>query len=151
MRLLCAIFVIALLAPIAAQAGPTLPVEKIVIDSRGGPRTFTVEIAADDASRATGLMHRTRLAPSAGMLFDFKSPIMAAFWMKDTPLPLDMLFVRADGTISTVAASAVPYSTAEIVSAEPIRIVIEINGGLAKKLGILPGAKVQASEFAQAH
>ncbi len=83
------------------------------------------------------------------MLFDFKSPIMAAFWMKDTPLPLDMLFVRADGTISTVAANAVPYSTAEIVSAEPIRIVIEINGGLAKKLGILPGAKVHASEFAE--
>ena len=70
----------------------------------------------DDASRAQGLMHRTHLASDAGMLFDFKTPLMAAFWMKDTPLPLDMLFVRADGTISTVAANAVPNSTAEIIS-----------------------------------
>ena len=149
MRLQLAIFAVALLAPFAADAAPLLPIENIVIDSSGGPRHFSVEIAADDASRSMGLMHRMQLAPDAGMLFDFKSPIMAAFWMKDTPLPLDMLFVRADGTISTVAANAVPYSTAEIVSAEPIRIVIEINGGLAKKLGILPGAKVHASEFAE--
>ena len=149
MRLQLAIFAVALLAPFTADAAALLPIENIVIDSSGGPRRFSVEIAADDASRSVGLMHRTQLAPDAGMLFDFKSPIMAAFWMKDTPLPLDMLFVRADGTISTVAANAVPYSTAEIVSAEPIRIVIEINGGLAKKLGILPGAKVHASEFAQ--
>ena len=151
MRLLCAIFVVALLTPVTTLAAPPLPVEKIVIDSRGGPRTFTVQIAADDASRTTGLMHRTRLAPGAGMLFDFKSPIMAAFWMKDTPLPLDMLFVRTDGTISTVAANAVPYSTAQIVSAEPVRVVIEINSGLAKKLGITPGGKVHAAEVTRGY
>ncbi|MEI9886386.1 MAG: DUF192 domain-containing protein [Rhizomicrobium sp.] len=108
-----------------------------------------MEIAADDASRARGLMHRTNLAKDAGMLFDFKTPVMTAFWMKDTPLPLDMLFVRADGTISTVAANAVPNSTVEIASAEPIRVVIEIGGGQARALGIAPGDRVQASMFAR--
>lgn len=106
-----------------------------------------MEVAADDASRGTGLMHRTHLAPDAGMLFDFHTSVMTAFWMKDTPLPLDMLFVRSDGTISTIAANAVPYSLAEIQSAEPVRAVIEINGGLARRLGIAPGDRVRAAIF----
>ncbi len=144
MRLAFAMLGLLLLAQGAAGAAAPrrLPVEKVVIETRSGPRRFTMEIAADDASRARGLMHRTHLAREAGMLFDFKTPLMTAFWMKDTPLPLDMLFVRADGTISTVAANAVPFSTAEIVSAEPIRAVIEINGGLARTLGISPGDRV---------
>ena len=122
-----------------------LPVEKVIIETRSGPRQFKMEIAADPATRENGLMHRKHLARDAGMLFDFGKPMMAAFWMKDTPLPLDMLFVRADGTISTVAANAVPFSTAEIVSAEPIRVVIEINGGMAQLLGISPGDRVRAN------
>jgi uncharacterized membrane protein (UPF0127 family) len=135
----------------ASGGARRLPVEKIVIDSTGGPRAFEVEIAADDASRANGLMHRTQLAPRTGMLFDFKSLVMVTFWMKDTPLPLDMLFVRADGTISTIAADAAPFSTAAIFSAEPVRAVIEINGGLAQTLGIDPGGKVHAAQFAHRH
>src|SRR3569832_1246520 len=75
---------------------------------------------------------------------------MATFWMKDTPLPHDIMFVRADGTISTIAANAVPMSTAEIMSAEPIRADVEINGGLSIKLGIAPGDRVRASIFAGA-
>jgi uncharacterized membrane protein (UPF0127 family) len=134
-------------APADAAAPRGLAVEKIVIETHGGPRPFRVEIAADDASRGRGLMHRTRLARDAGMLFDFKTPMMVGFWMKDTPLPLDMLFVRADGTISTVAANAVPNSTVEIASAERIRVVIEIRGGLARSLGIAPGDRVRASMF----
>jgi uncharacterized membrane protein (UPF0127 family) len=145
MRLLAAILAFALLGHGAAA----LPVEKIVIRTHGGARVFRMEIAADDASRETGLMHRGKLAQSAGMLFDFHQPVMASFWMKDTLLPLDMLFVRADGTISTVAANAVPLSTAPIVAAEPVRAVIEINGGLAKTFGIAPGDRVQASIFSK--
>lgn len=148
MRLLLAAFGFCLMIPLAAaNAAPRLPVETIIIQTHGGPRTFKVEIAADEASRDYGLMHRTRLARDAGMLFDFNKTLMAAFWMKDTPLPLDMLFVRPDGTISTVAANAVPFSTAEISSAEPIRAVIEINGGLARTLGIAPGDLVKARLF----
>lgn len=149
MRPSYAVLVLALLAPVPAASADRLPVEKVVIQTHGGPRVFHMEIAADDASRATGLMRRTHLARNAGMLFDFKQNVMTAFWMKDTPLPLDMLFVRADGTISTVAANAVPFSTAEIVSAEPIRAVIEINGGLARRLGIAPGDRVAAQAFAK--
>ena len=135
----------------AHAAAHHLPVESVVIETRTGPRAFKMEVAADDASRAQGLMHRTHLAKDAGMLFDFKTAVMTAFWMKDTPLPLDMLFVRADGTISTVAANAVPYSTAEIASAEPVRAVIEIGGGQAQALGIAPGDRVRARVFGTAH
>ena len=145
MRLLIALLGLFLL--IGAAASAPLAVEKVVIETQGGPRMFRLEIAADDASRSYGLMHRTHLARNGGMLFDFKTPVMAAFWMKDTPLPLDLLFVRADGTVSTIAANAVPYSTAQIVSAEPIRAVIEINAGLARSMGIVPGSRVHASLF----
>ncbi len=137
-------FVLLALAPVRAAA---LPVETVTIMGQRGSHVFHMEIAADDASREFGLMHRKHLARDAGMLFDFKAIVMTAFWMKDTPLPLDMLFVRPDGTISTIAANAVPYSTAEIASAEPVRAVIEINGGLAQALGIAPGDRVVASIF----
>ncbi len=140
-------FVLAAQAPVQAAAPRRLPVEKVVIETRSGPRPFKMEIAADDASRSRGLMHRAHLAPNAGMLFDFKRPLMVAFWMKDTPLPLDMLFVRADGTISTVAANAVPNSTVEISSAEPVQVVIEIGGGQARALGIVPGDRVRGAMF----
>ena len=153
MRLISAALGFLMLALASAAAGTPrgLPVERVVIETQAGPRAFKMEIAADDASRALGLMHRTHLAKDAGMLFDFKTTVMTAFWMKDTPLPLDMLFVRADGTISTVAANAVPYSTAEIASAEPIRAVIEIGGGQARALGIAPGDRIQARMFGTAH
>jgi uncharacterized membrane protein (UPF0127 family) len=138
---------LAFLTFVSSAAATRLPVETVTIQTHGGARIFHMEVAADAASRARGLMHRTHLAPNAGMFFDFGTNVMTAFWMKDTPLPLDMLFVRSDGTISTIAANAVPFSTAEIESAEPIRAVIEINGGAAKKLGIAPGDRVRASIF----
>ncbi|MEJ1968859.1 MAG: DUF192 domain-containing protein [Rhizomicrobium sp.] len=150
-RLLVALLGWLLAAVPAASAQPRLPVQTIAIVTPGGTRIFHVEVAANEASREQGLMHRTRLARDAGMLFDFGTPMMTAFWMKDTPLPLDILFVRADGTISTVAANAVPFSTSEIVSAEPIRAVIEINGGLSKTLGIEPGDPVRAAIFPLRH
>jgi uncharacterized protein len=147
MRLPTAIFALLAITSLSYAAPVKLPVETVTIQTQGGARVFRMEVAGDDASRATGLMHRTHLARNAGMLFDFRTVVMTAFWMKDTPLPLDMLFVRPDGTIATVAANAVPYSTAEIVSPEPVRAVIEINGGEAKALGIAPGDRVLASIF----
>jgi len=132
----------------ATTAAEALPAERIVIATRTGPRTLRVEIAADPASREHGLMGRKHLAPDAGMLFDFHKPMMAAFWMKDTPLSLDMLFVRSDGSVSSIAANAVPFSEKEIVSVEPIRAVIEIKGGGAHALGIAPGDVVHARAFA---
>ena len=137
----------AMLGVLAGGGAHALPVRSIVIDTPGGPQRFHVEIAADKASQARGLMHRKRLARDAGMLFDFHRAVMTSFWMKDTPLPLDMIFVKPDGTISMVAADAVPNSTSDITSVEPIRAVIEINGGLSQTLGIHPGEVVHATIF----
>ena len=92
-------------------------------------------------------MFRKQMAPDAGMLFDFHGLVMTQFWMKNTVIPLDMMFIRADGTISTIAANAVPYSETPIPSAEPVRAVLEINGGRARALGIAPGDRVHKAIF----
>ena len=124
-----------------------LPVASISVDTSRGRAAFRVEIAGDRASQKKGLMFRKKLAPNAGMLFDFHGAVMTSFWMKNTVLPLDIIFIRPDGTISSIAANAVPYSEASIPSSEPIRAVLEINAGRAAALGIAPGATVHAGIF----
>ena len=138
--------VLALLFPVAAFAAP-LPVETITIDTKAGPHSFSVEVAADDESREKGLMFRKAMAPDVGMLFDFHTPQLVSFWMENTILPLDMLFVRADGTIARIKANATPYSRENIPSGEPVQLVIELNAGRAAALGITEGAKVHAPEL----
>jgi len=128
-----------------SQAG--LPTAKVVIDTHQGSATFNVEIAADDASRERGLMYRTSLAPDAGMLFEYPKPAPAVFWMKNTPLSLDIVFIKQDGTISTIAADTIPYSEDKIPSSEPVRAILEINGGRAAALDIQPGDRVHAAIF----
>ena len=150
MRAVAAVaFALLLLACRAADARPAtpLPHATLTIDTAHGPVQFDVEVAGDGASQERGLMFRTKLAPDAGMLFDFHQPVMTDFWMKNTILPLDIIFIRANGTISTVHADAVPYSLATIPAAEPVRAVLEINGGRAKALGIVPGARVHEAIF----
>jgi uncharacterized protein len=135
----------------AAETSPIgLPMETITIDTDHGSQTFQVEIAADDASRERGLMFRKTMQPDHGMLFDFKIDEGVAFWMKNTILPLDMVFIRSDGTISSIAPDATPYSTQEIPSAEPVRAVLELNAGRAAALGIAPGDVVHAKAFGNA-
>lgn len=135
----------------AADAGDKpLPTTIVIIDTDRGPQTFHVEIAADQASQERGLMFRKQMAPNAGMLFDFHTPQWETFWMKNTILPLDMIFIRQDGAISSVAPNAVPYSTTSIPSAEPVRAVLEINGGRAAALDIQPGQKVHNAIFGDA-
>jgi uncharacterized membrane protein (UPF0127 family) len=104
-------------------------------------------MASDNASQEKGLMFRKTMAPNAGMLFDFHKPQPVTFWMKNTILPLDIIFIRDDGTISSIAGNAVPYSEAPIPSSEPVRAVLELNAGRAKALGIEPGDKVHAAIF----
>ena len=136
-------------AAVAVPATPNgkLPVTTIVIDSEHGPAKFQVEVAADPATQETGLMFRKSMAQDAGMLFDFHKPDFQTFWMKNTIIPLDMIFIRADGTISSIAPDATPYSETPIPSYEPVRAVLEINGGRAAQLGILPGDHVHAAIF----
>jgi len=146
-----ALFLVTLtLLAACADASSALPVETIVIDTHKGPVKFRVEVAGDVESQERGLMNRKQMPADAGMLFDFRRARFVTFWMKDTYIPLDMLFVRADGTISTVEPNAVPLSTDPIASAEPIVAVIELNGGRAHDLDIEPGDKVHASEFGEA-
>ncbi len=116
-----------------------------VVDLRGpdGMSRFSIEIADTPAERARGLMHRTDLAAGAGMLFLFDPPTETAFWMKNTPLPLDLIFIGPDGVVVRVAANATPYSEAEIPSGGVVRAVLEINGGLAAQLGISEGSEVR--------
>ena len=152
-RLLFAAAAVICLLPFAAKTAPgggadaKLPATTVLIDSPHGPVRFVAELAADPASQEKGLMFRTKLAPDAGMLFDFHTPDFQAFWMKNTVIPLDMIFIRADGTISSIAANATPYSETPIPSHEPVRAVLEINGGRATELGIEPGERVHNAIF----
>lgn len=153
MRMIClallACAVLAACSPGRSENNGNLPTTRVVIDTPKGPVAFTVEVAADPKSQERGLMFRTAMAPDAGMLFDFHTPSLQTFWMKNTPLSLDMLFIRADGTISTIAANTIPYSEDLIPSSEPVRAVLEINGGRAAALGIEPGEKVHADIFSK--
>jgi len=92
-------------------------------------------------------MYRRALAPNAGMLFVFHRTRKIGFWMKNTRLPLDILFIRGNGTISSIKENAIPYSTTTIWAAEPIRFVLEINGGRVRELGIQPGDRVHSNIF----
>ena len=95
-------------------------------------------------------MYRRGMQPDHGMLFDFHTEQRVAFWMRNTPLPLDILFIDNAGTIIQVTPDAVPYSETLIPSAQPVRAVLELNAGTAKRLGIVPGARVEHPIFAAA-
>jgi uncharacterized protein len=134
----------------APAADKSLPLTTVIIDTDHGPHSFRVEVAADGPSQERGLMYRKQMAPDAGMLFDFHAPSMQTFWMKNTILPLDMIFIKQDGTISSIAPDAVPFSETSIPSAEPVRAVLEIIGGRAAALGIEPGQRVHNAIFGDA-
>lgn len=147
---LCGMFFLASVAffqPVAAQPQPTLPLSDLVIQTAKGPQRFRVELADNDMSRSRGMMFRTNMAPDAGMLFDFKQEQMASFWMRNTLLPLDMLFIKADGTILNIHQRAIPRDETGINSAGPVRAVLEVNGGTAARLGIKAGDKVEHTIF----
>lgn len=135
----------------AASAAPSaLPTSSLIVDTDHGPVTIKVEVAGDPASQERGLMYRTTMAPNAGMLFDFHQPRYVTFWMKNTVLSLDIIFIRRDGSISSIAPNAVPYSETSIPSAEPVRAVLELNGGRAAALGIEPDRRVRHAIFGNA-
>lgn len=129
-----------------AQAGSgRLRVESLDVVTHRGVSRFKVEVAGTDASRERGLMFRKSLAPDAGMLFDFQTPRPVAFWMKNTLIPLDMLFIGADGRVISIARNAPPLSEAPIPSGGDARAVLEIGGGRAAQIGAEPGDIVRQS------
>lgn len=118
--------------------------EDLVIKTqKGASHVFRVEIANTPAALEQGLMHRKHLPESRGMLFQFPvPPRVVSFWMKNTLIPLDMLFVARDGTIVSIIENAEPETLDRRTSAAPVTGVIEINGGLCARLGIMPGDRV---------
>ena len=130
------------LAPAAYAQLQTFPKAELTIASASGPHKFTVEVATTPGQMEQGLMFRRSLAADAGMIFDYGVPSLAAMWMKNTLIPLDMLFVDQHGRIINIHERAVPGSLEPIAAAAPARAVIELNGGTAARLGIKPGDRV---------
>ncbi|MDB5498115.1 MAG: hypothetical protein JWP28_2146 [Phenylobacterium sp.] len=128
-------------------AGPGLRIEPLAVATHRGVRHFTVEIADTEATRERGLMFRKRLAGAQGMLFDFKTPRPVAFWMKNTLIPLDMLFIAPDGRVISIARQATPMSETPIPSGGDVLGVLEIRGGRAAEIGVQPGDHVRERIF----
>jgi uncharacterized membrane protein (UPF0127 family) len=117
--------------------------EPLVIHAGGSAYKFEVEIVTTPETRAQGLMYRKALAANAGMLFIYPAEQPVSFWMKNTLIPLDMLFLKADGKIAHIAHNAVPLDETPIDSGAAVNAVLEVNGGTAVALGIKEGDRVE--------
>jgi uncharacterized membrane protein (UPF0127 family) len=148
--LLGAPFVLAAGAALAQDAEIKFKRSSLVVETGGREIKFDVELALNDVERSRGLMFRDKLGPYEGMLFDFYQEAPVSFWMKNTLIPLDMVFIGGDGTVRHVHANAKPLSTDSIPSQFPVRAVLEINGGSARLLGIKPGDRVKHPIFGNA-
>ena len=131
-------------AGVAANGSALVPV---TVTSASGRHVFRVELAATPAAQQQGLMYRTDLKPDGGMLFrpypaEGGPPREASFWMKNTPTPLDIVFIRPDGTIARIAENTVPFSEERVSSGEPVSAVLELIGGRTAELGIGEGDRV---------
>jgi len=125
----------------AAVSGAAV-LQTVEIATRSGVHAFSVEMATNDAERAKGLMYRKELPEGRGMLFDFGRDQEVSMWMKNTYVSLDMIFIRADGRIARIAENTEPLSTRIVSSGGPVRAVLEVVAGTARKLGIAPGDRV---------
>ncbi len=146
------IFIVAVACAVllgGAQLGRAADAGKVKIVTATGTHEFIVEVAATKTARARGLMFRRALDPGAGMLFDYGYEKLVQFWMKDTYIPLDMIFIKSDGGIANVHHRAVPHSRTIIPSNGLVRAVLEINGGTAERLGIRAGDRVDHPIFKQ--
>lgn len=128
--------------PATGQAQSGLEQVPLTINSATGVHRFTVEVAQTAEQQQHGMMFRTSLAPDRGMLFPYDPPLEVGFWMKNTLIPLDLIFIRADGTIARISTAS-PLSEAQVTSGEPIAAVLEIAGGRAAELGISEGDWVE--------
>lgn len=134
--------------PGTAPAAPSATAESglaqvpLAVTGPSGSRHFIVEVARTPADQQKGLMFRRSLAPDRGMIFPLPQPERATFWMKDTLIPLDLLFIRADGSIANIAANAKPLDESLIPSDGVVTEVLELPGGRAAELGIQAGDRV---------
>ena len=137
--------VLLIIAPFSAGAEPATIKATVVLSGASQPekiKTLTLEIARTENEHARGLMYRREMARDSGMLFIFSENKERSFWMKNTPLSLDLIFLDDRKTVVGVAANATPFSTEGISVNSPSRYVIEVNAGVAKELGIITGSKI---------
>lgn len=128
---------------VAGKPQTGLRIVPLTIETADGKRHgYKVEVAASAAEQAHGMMFRTKMAPMTGMIFPMDPPRSAAFWMENTLIPLDLLFIGSDGRIRNIIANAVPKSRAQLPSAGPVAAVLELAGGEADRIGARPGDKV---------
>ncbi|MBR0653816.1 DUF192 domain-containing protein [Plastoroseomonas arctica] len=141
---LAGLFPIAALAqPGVTEPQPRLPTERLVIATRDGRRIdFNVEMALGPDQQMVGLMFRTALADDEGMIFDWGAARESAMWMRNTLIPLDMVFIAADGRIHRIAERTVPLSLATVESRGPVRATLELAGGAAERLNLRVGDRV---------
>jgi uncharacterized protein len=136
--------------PGRAQDAAKLRVEPVTVETRSGKEIFKAEIADTSELRQKGLMYRKEMAPDEGMLFDFGEPRPVHMWMKNTYISLDMIFIRADGTVVAIGANTEPLSEAVVGVEEPVKGVLEVVAGTAARLGLKPGDRVYHAIFGNA-
>ncbi|WP_319637311.1 DUF192 domain-containing protein [Kangsaoukella pontilimi] len=127
----------------ATQAGALCRDDRVDLRGAWGQAGFTVELADEPRERSVGLMNRPSMPRGAGMLFVYDAPQRATFWMRNTLIPLDMIFADATGVVRHVHENAIPLDETTIDGGEGIQYVLEINGGLSGRLGIEPGTELR--------
>jgi uncharacterized membrane protein (UPF0127 family) len=133
--------------PLDPAKAQSLPLEPLSIESGGKRHAFQVEVADTDRERATGLMHRTELAPDRGMLFDFKKLQITRIWMRKTFIPLDLLFMERDGTVAATVEHMVPHAENGVGPERPMLAVLELQDGTIARLGLKVGDVVRHRIF----
>ncbi|HJS12361.1 DUF192 domain-containing protein [Sphingopyxis sp.] len=143
MRAIFTALALSLALPMAACSKDVSEAQGVAtIAADGATHKFNVEVARTKEEQARGLMFRTSLPEGGGMIFPFEKPRIASFWMKNTLIPLDMIFIRADGSIDRIAENTIPESLEPVVSGGEVSAVLELAGGTAAKLGIDETAKI---------
>jgi len=130
-----------------ADDAPSGKFEELTVETAKGKTTFNVEVADTPQLRQRGLMFRRELPADQGMLFDFGKPRPVQMWMKNTYVPLDMIFIRADGTVIGIGADTVPLSEDTVGVAEPVKGVLEVVAGTAARIGLKPGDRIRHRIF----
>lgn len=133
----------ALALSLAGQADAGCAPDSLDVRGPSGMARFSVEVADDGAERARGLMFREDMPTAAGMLFVYDRPQSVSFWMKNTLIPLDMIFADESGRVTRVHSDAVPGDLTPIDGGDGVQFVLEINGGLARRMGIAEGAEIR--------
>ena len=142
-RTFAGLFLYFLASVLFAESAAAFKSGEVAVVTQGGRFVISVEIASTDDERSMGLQNRQKLDAGAGMLFDFKVQKPVSMWMKNTPIPLDMVFAAENGRIVNIAHATTPYSLSVISSKGPVRWVLELNAGTSIRLGISPGDRLE--------